>query len=853
MTHRHQVGDEPVPGSGYRLVRFLGRGGFGEVWQASGPGGTDAAIKLIELGSGKGDKEFRALQLVKRIRHPNLVPIIAFWLRCEDGTIRDGTELVGTPSGLAETDAHGAVRETLAPPSHVTSKVTQLILAMGLGDKSLFDRLEECREQGLRGIPRDELLRYMEHAAEAIDFLNRPQHDLGEGPVAIQHCDIKPHNVMIVGGATQICDFGLARMISSVLATTTASGTVAYAAPEFLRGGKASHASDQYSLAITYYELATGRLPYQDETYFGVAHAVAQGNLDLDALPEPERAVIRRATALEPDARFASAGDMVRALRSAQTGEAPAAALPPRRQPKPSPRRALPGMVKVLVTIAAVAGVAVGVWFGILRPAGNGTQAPVGSGGGKEVAESATGKAGLGKEEDRVGSDDGRSGARASPLAEAQTLMRSGQWPEAIEALDRAIATGPANATAYLLRGRCHRELGNLAQAISDFEKALEQDREDEDAKAELAASLLQRGTRALEQGQDSGAVADFDRAEELGLSDPRLYSRRGAARFRLEQWNEALADFTAAVRAEPDARDLVNRGRTLRHLERIDEACADLEQARKLAPESADAAFWLGDTLLLGDRPEHAVPVLDDAIRLAGEEKQPGFAVGDAFFRRGLGRLLQENASEAIDDLTEAIRRDTAQLLDAYDLRATALEHLGQTRLAACDRRIVGLLKRLAAAPDDAAAHAELAMILAASPNDVIRDGSKALELARRACELTSWSDVAALNALAAACAETGQFEEAVRWAEKALELLEDERTKQAAEVRLDHYRAGKPYRTSPSGSPPEAPRPESQGHRGPRRASRASVVIVEHQPELAVELAVRTAAQRRRVGERD
>src|SRR5271166_2498652 len=86
-TLQYGPGDEPIPGSGYRVVSFLGRGGFGEVWKARAPGGAEAALKIIRLGGREGRKEFRALQLVKRIRHPNLVPIIAFWLKDQGGRV----------------------------------------------------------------------------------------------------------------------------------------------------------------------------------------------------------------------------------------------------------------------------------------------------------------------------------------------------------------------------------------------------------------------------------------------------------------------------------------------------------------------------------------------------------------------------------------------------------------------------------------------------------------------------------------------------------------------------------------------------------------------------------------------
>ena len=79
----------------------------------------------------------------------------------------------------------------------------------------------------------------MEDAARAVDFLNSPIHDLGSGPAAIQHCDIKPHNILIVGDATQVCDFGLARMMGSDR-TSNAAVTVAYAAQESLSDGRPS-------------------------------------------------------------------------------------------------------------------------------------------------------------------------------------------------------------------------------------------------------------------------------------------------------------------------------------------------------------------------------------------------------------------------------------------------------------------------------------------------------------------------------------------------------------------------------------------------------------------------------------
>ncbi len=319
MARSYSVGEEPVPGSGYRLTEFLGRGGFGEVWKAVGPGGTEVAIKMIPLGGMEGRKEFRALQLVKRIRHPNLVPTIAFWVRDAGGTTLDDA-VVSQLNLRAPTVDENGFRATMAVSPSAGAQAVELIIAMGLGDISLFDRLQQCRAAGERGIPAEELLHYMDGAAAAIDYLNRPIHDLGSGPVAIQHCDIKPHNIMIVGGAAQLCDFGLARAIGAVRMTSAMAATIAYAAPECLQTGEPSAASDQYSLAITYYELRTSQLPYQDATYGVVMSAVMQGELDLSAASKAEQPVLRRATSLDPASRFPSASEMVRCLRAACEG-----------------------------------------------------------------------------------------------------------------------------------------------------------------------------------------------------------------------------------------------------------------------------------------------------------------------------------------------------------------------------------------------------------------------------------------------------------------------------------------------------------------------------------------------------
>ena len=83
--HRYRAGDKPV--GGHKLIRKLGEGAFGEVWQASAPGGAEVALKFIDLTGQQGFREFKSLRLVKKITHTNLTPLHGFWLKNEDGTL----------------------------------------------------------------------------------------------------------------------------------------------------------------------------------------------------------------------------------------------------------------------------------------------------------------------------------------------------------------------------------------------------------------------------------------------------------------------------------------------------------------------------------------------------------------------------------------------------------------------------------------------------------------------------------------------------------------------------------------------------------------------------------------------
>ena len=291
------AGSEPVPG--YTLVHRLGRGGFGEVWKASGPGGFSIALKFVTMATKRVQVEQRSLDIIKTLRHPNLLTTFGSW----------------------QTGGY-------------------LVIGMELADGTLLDKYRKFADRGLAGIPRDALLEYLSQAAAGIDFLNGPQDALdGDERTGMQHRDIKPENILLSGNGAKVADFGLVRLLEHTQTGHTGSLTPHYAAPEFFEGHTSQH-SDQYSLAITYCQLRSGQVPFS-----GSGAEIMRGHLmgvpDLSMLPPEEQPVVARALSKQPTDRWPSCTAFVNALKACTP------------EPRKVPRRPFPTRMAGLAILSA--------------------------------------------------------------------------------------------------------------------------------------------------------------------------------------------------------------------------------------------------------------------------------------------------------------------------------------------------------------------------------------------------------------------------------------------------------------------------------------------------------------------
>jgi tetratricopeptide (TPR) repeat protein len=270
-------------------------------------------------------------------------------------------------------------------------------------------------------------------------------------------------------------------------------------------------------------------------------------------------------------------------------------------------------------------------------------------------------------------------------------------------------------------------------------------------ANARDAWALAMRGAYWLDKKEPDKAIPDFDTCIALNPSDAVAYNNRGYACYLKKEYERAVADYSEALRLSPKyTLAYNNRGLTYRVMGEYDRAVADFSEAIHLEPSYAGAFNNRGTIALLRKDYDRALRDFDVALRL-----DPKFAL--AYDYRGLCYRHTKQYDRAIADGREALRHD-AKL---------------------------------------AAAYSHLAWVYATCPEAPYRDGKKAVELATKGCELTKWKDANIIDTLAAAYAESSDFEQAVRYERQALESPKLE--KKAADgfrKRLESYEKKQPYR---------------------------------------------------------
>jgi tetratricopeptide (TPR) repeat protein len=298
------------------------------------------------------------------------------------------------------------------------------------------------------------------------------------------------------------------------------------------------------------------------------------------------------------------------------------------------------------------------------------------------------------------------------------------------------------------------------------------------------------RGDCYCAKNDYESARDDYTRAILLDPKCPDYYRSRAYCYATTRDFNLALEDSARAIRLDPEnAGAYAERGLLLAATGKFAEAIANYNEAIVRGPVEAwyyrkrgiayTKILVFGTCTVLGDT-KRAMADLTEAIR-----RDP--TVAEAYSYRG---RLDPDRDRAMSDLTEAIRLDP-KCAEAYAARSSIYFTQRKNCKAVCDLREAVRL-------DTRNRHRclDLVLILAAFPDAGVRDGKEAVRLGEGLCELTKWSDAWALEALAAACAEAGDFERAIKWGKVAIDRCKLPQCIDEMRYRLARYEKGEPFR---------------------------------------------------------
>jgi serine/threonine-protein kinase len=340
--------------------------------------------------------------------------------------------------------------------------------------------------------------------------------------------------------------------------------------------------------------------------------------------------------------------------------------------------------------------------------------------------------------------------------------------------LDDALKLSPNRADLYATRGGIRAARQNDAGALEDFSKAIE-------LQPTFYFALTSRAELSSKQDPQAG-LRDADQAIRLNPERPEGFFSRGRCRKALGQVAQAKADYTRAIELAPHWGSPYGFRAFCREDADVDAVVNDLNKAIELGANSAGIYIRRANIHLDQNRPLDAISDATKAHELDPQEYFHLFIRGRAYWR------IDQNDAAA-EDFSAALR---LKPLHAHSL-------LYRSKIAFSKRdylsAIVDAEALLAPAADPLQGHIMLAHIYAGCPDQMIRNAAKALEHAKSACELSQNKDVDALAAMAAACAEAGDYDNAVMWQDRVIDITPVDQRASAKAIQ-DQYRNRMPLR---------------------------------------------------------
>lgn len=382
-------------------------------------------------------------------------------------------------------------------------------------------------------------------------------------------------------------------------------------------------------------------------------------------------------------------------------------------------------------------------------------------------------------------------------LLAAALVLRSGMQSapaDALADLNRAVEVAPDDPDVWQARAMHYLEQKETDKAISDFNSLLEIDKDNMLMQLAVAEALVKAG-------QVDEGLKHIDLVIQREPS-ALAYTLRAQVRTIQEKLDEAIQDLDEAAKLDPDDLGLVLMRARLHHAAGNEtRAQEDVERVIKTRPDVLPAVELRSAILAAMGKYAEAVKDVQELLK-----KDPE----NVLLKLQLAIYLNagEQSRKAIEVFDEVLKADPQNGI-ALRGRADAYLNVGEHGKAVADYEVA--IKMF---PDDSGILNNFAWVLATSPEDGLRSGKRAVEMALKACELTDYELAHILSTLAAAYAETGDFDNAVKWSQKSVDVG-DKDIQDQLKQELESYRQKKPWRekkdeasakpTLPTAPPPD------------------------------------------------
>jgi tetratricopeptide (TPR) repeat protein len=324
-------------------------------------------------------------------------------------------------------------------------------------------------------------------------------------------------------------------------------------------------------------------------------------------------------------------------------------------------------------------------------------------------------------------------------------LLKEGRVDEAIAFCQKALEIKPDLVRAHNNLGNALSQKGRVDEAIAHYQEALEINPDNVEIHINLGNALVQKG------GVDE-AIAQYQEALEIKPDSAESHYNLGNAFLQKGKEDEAISHFQSALQIKPDyAIAHYNLAIVLQQRGRVDEAITHYQEALEINPDYVDAHVNLGNALSQKGRVDEAITQYQKALQSKPDNAKAENNLGNALLQKG-------SVGGAIAHFQKALELEPAQ----------------------------------------PAVQNNLAWLLATCPEASLRNGARAVELARQANALTGGENPVTLRTLAAALAEAGRFSEAVETAQRALPLAGAQSNTTLAgqlQAEMKLYQAGKPF----------------------------------------------------------